>query len=272
MCRHTEGSTGLSKAQLADKLGHAKEDCINLDGAVQACLDAGRLQWAPAFDEQLLVPVGVLDRLKAGYRAPVADKSQPPQDFHSLAGLQAAKARNKQQESTCGLHEAAVKATDEASCGAQQHGEAQDSAALDAAGTAGSARDRHTNITQQKPSLVHASVDQPDGTAPSNDVGRHLVDAQLQERQQQENGGNAAHADSACGTLLKPWHDHTGCVNETYWAALTWRVMSVVMRNPGVLQSTGLTSQPYALLTKGCLPAVGATLIVLCQILLCCCQ
>lgn len=35
--------------------------------------------------------------------------------------------------------------------------------------------------------------------------------------------------------LIRPWLDDTGKLNQPFWSALTQRVMSVVMRNPGVI-------------------------------------
>ena len=37
--------------------------------------------------------------------------------------------------------------------------------------------------------------------------------------------------------LIRPWLDDRGKLNQPFWSALTQRVMSVVMRNPGMLRT-----------------------------------
>lgn len=45
---------------------------------------------------------------------------------------------------------------------------------------------------------------------------------------------DGAHGGRAEGKgLIRPWLDDTGKLNQPFWSALTQRVMSVVMRNPG---------------------------------------
>lgn len=216
-----DGDAGLTKAQLAEKVARADNSCTNLDATVQACLDAGKLQWAPAFDQQLLVPVTILDRLKAGFRAPVSDDTQPVQDFHSLAGLQAASSKHC-QDKTNEMHVAANDAH-------------QQPTATETVGVAQTVNDRDIGLSdlQQTGNSAGASTDNCATRAESGDVTRALMPAQQQ--QQHSDGAEQSQSEAACGSLLRPWSDHTGALNEPYWAALIQRVMSVVMRNPGIL-------------------------------------
>ena len=45
------GTTGLTQAQLAQDM--VEEECSSLDSAVAALVEAGTLQWAPAFGQQV---------------------------------------------------------------------------------------------------------------------------------------------------------------------------------------------------------------------------
>ena len=56
---------------------------------------------------------------------------------------------------------------------------------------------------------------------------------------------DGAHGGRAEGKgLIRPWLDDTGKLNQPFWSALTQRVMSVVMRNPGKMPCPCLIQLP----------------------------
>ena len=199
---------------------HAEGTCSNVNDVIQALLDAGRLQWAPAFDEKLLVAADTLSKLKPEYQPSLPEDAQPAQDFHSLAGLQAASSRRKQPDKLDGQH-----ATDN-----------NDAAALDASEGQQSVADgpEGAESLQQMENNQVPHINSTQMAALSDDVQQ----PQLGGREKQSG------AESVSRTLLKPWTDHTGALNEPYWAALTQRVMSVIMRNPGEHQLHRAMHQP----------------------------
>ena len=72
--------------------------------------------------------------------------------------------------------------------------------------------------------LQAAGSQSPDNAAGSVDVPAQVVS---------EHG---THSDTPQGKgLIKPWLDDKGKLNQPFWSALTQRVVSVVMRNPGKL-------------------------------------
>lgn len=60
-----------------------------------------------------------------------------------------------------------------------------------------------------------------------------------------------AHGDRAKGQcLLRPWLDHEGQLNKPFWSALTQRMLSVVMCNPGGLHFVPVHSMQLGRLPK----------------------
>ena len=51
------------------------------------------MQWAPTFDQSVLVSTAVVGRLGCDFQGSIAEDAAPGSDFHSLAGLQAAGSR-----------------------------------------------------------------------------------------------------------------------------------------------------------------------------------
>lgn len=221
-CRHISGAAGLglTQIQLADKLMHGEETCSDVNNVVQALLDAGRLQWAPAFDEELLVAVDTLSKLKPEYQPSLPEDAQPAQDFHSLAGLQAASSRRKQLDKLDG----------------QQATDSNDAAALDAS--------KGQQSVADGPEGAESAQQMENNQVPHIDSTQ--FEALPSDMQQQQLGGREKQsgAESLSQILLKPWTDHKGALNEPYWAALTQRVMSVIMRNPGEHQLHRAMHQP----------------------------
>lgn len=229
---HEAANVGLTKTQLADSLANAGADCSNLDAAVQALVDTGKLQWAPAFDQDLLVPVGSLHRLKSGFTDSASDDTQPVQDFHSLAGLQAAQRRH--QHKADGAHVAADTL--------QQSSSLPESASPEAAGHQQPNADSNTaaaGVIQEGGDTDSGSNARGNQQAKDSDPNTAFLDS-LQQQRQSHGPAQQAGISLVSGTLLRPWTDHRGALNEPYWAALTQRVMSVVMRNPGEIELHGM--------------------------------
>ena len=159
-CRHitTAGPLGLSRDQLAAILSESQQQdqSVSLQPVLESLERQGAVQWAPTFDQSVLVSSALVDRLVSNFQGSVAGDSACASDFHSLAGLQAA--------------------------GSQRNNNAA------------------------------GSVDVPAQTTEADGAG----------------GGRAEGKG-----LIRPWLDDTGKLNQPFWSALTQRVMSVVMRNPG---------------------------------------
>lgn len=149
------GPLGLTRDQLAAKLSksHEQDHSASLHPALEALLHQGAVQWAPTFDENVLVSTALVDRLASNFQRSTAEDSPAASDSQSMAGLQAA---------------------------------------------------------------------EPE--APDNAAGPVDVPAQAT----QAHGGRAESQG-----LIRPWLDDKGKLNEPLWSALTRRIMSVVMRNPG---------------------------------------
>ena len=88
------GSTGMTRAQLLDKLTGAVQQHSNgkqFMAALDTLLDRRLVCWAPSFDQEVLMSTSVVDRLTCGFKGSVTDEPGPAHDFQSLAGLQAEK-------------------------------------------------------------------------------------------------------------------------------------------------------------------------------------
>ncbi len=177
------GATGMTKAQLLDKLtgsdqqhGNGKQSMAVLDTLLARQL----VCWAPSFDQEVLMSTKLVDRLTCGFKGAVTDDAGSAHDFQSLAGLQAEKSTKDSRQKGSSQGEG----TDNHQ--AQSPDEADQKASRDSRAAVGSVPE----------------------------AGSH-------------GQGPEGHS------LLRPWLNHEGQLNEPFWSGLTRRVLSVVMRNPG---------------------------------------
>lgn len=69
---------------------HKDKQPASLQPALEALLRQAAVQWAPTFDQNVLVSTALVDRLASNFQGSIAEDSGPASESQSLAGLQAA--------------------------------------------------------------------------------------------------------------------------------------------------------------------------------------
>ncbi len=178
------GATGITKAQLQDKLtGLDQQQGIRKQSmaALDTLLDRRLVCWTPSFDQEVLMSTIMVDRLTCGFKGSVTNDAGPAHDFQSLAGLQA-------EKSTKDSH--------------------------------------HKGSSPGEEGTDNHQVQSPDETGQEASRDSRAAVGSVPEA---ASNGQRAEGHS----LLQPWLNHEGQLNEPFWSGLTRRALSVVMRNPG---------------------------------------
>ena len=110
----------------------------------------------------------------------------------------------------------------------------QSLAGLQAEKSTKDSRQRNTSPSQKGSSPGEEGTDNHRVQSPDDTDQQASRDSRAAVGSVPEAGSNGQRAEG--NSLLRPWLNHEGQLNEPFWSGLTYRVLSVVMRNPGWLQ------------------------------------